>query len=206
MIRKFFLLLPLLVLLAMSIWYITNYDKSFKRLWISADKEAQQLEAKGDVEKALLLYENKLNVGAIYYKRGDFAKALEVYEETSTKEAFFNRGNALVMLGKYKEAIENYKLVLEIEPTNIKAQDNMKIAQLRQAELDKFKGTSAGTTNIGADKIVYDNKSKKGDNYKQEGKKRGGSQQWLDRLETSPGNFLRAKFSYQYYRQQKDKK
>jgi len=204
--RKFFLFLPLFVLIGIGIWYVSNYNKSFKRLWISADKEAQQLEVKGDVKKALALYENKLNVGAIYYKRGDFVKALEVYEETSTKEAFFNRGNALVMLGKYKEAIENYKLVLEIEPTNIKAQENMKIAQLRQAELDKFKGTSAGTTNIGADKIVYDNTSNKGDAYKEEGKKKGGSQQWLDRLETSPGNFLRAKFSYQYYMQQKEKR
>lgn len=206
MMRKFFMFLPLFVLIGIGIWYVSDYDKSFKRLWISADKEAQQLEAKGKVEKALTLYENKLNVGAIYYKRGDFVKALEVYEESSTKEAFFNRGNVFVMLGKYNEAIDNYKLVLEIEPSNIKAQENMKIAQLRQAELDKFKGKSAGTTNIGADKIVYDNKSNKGDAYKEEGKKKGGTQQWLDRLETSPGNFLRAKFSYQYYMQQKGKK
>ena len=204
--RKFFLFLPLLVIIGFVVWYLSSYDKSFKRLWISADKEAQQLEANGEVEKALSLYENKLSKGAIYYKRGDFAKALEVYEETSTKEAFFNRGNTQVMLGKYKDAIENYTLVLEIEPNNIKAQENLKIAQFRQAQLDKFKGTSAGTTNIGADKIVYDNKSKKGDNYQETGKKRGGSEQWLDRLETSPGSFLRAKFSYQYYMQKMEKK
>jgi len=204
--RKFFLSLPLLVLIAITIWYFSSYDKSFKRLWISADKEAQQLEAKGEVEKALKVYENKLSIGAIYYKRGDFKKALAVYEESSTKEAFFNRGNAFVMLGKYNDAIENYKLVLEIEPGNIKAQENLKIAQIRQAELDKFKGTGEGSTEVGADKIVYDNKSNKGDNYREEGKSKAGSQQWLDRLETSPRNFLRAKFSYQYYMQKKGKK
>ena len=204
--RKFFLSLPLLVLIAITIWYFSSYDKSFKRLWISADKEAQQLEAKGEVDKALKVYENKLSIGAIYYRRGDFKKALAVYEESSTKEAFFNRGNTFVMLGKYNDAIENYKLVLEIEPSNIKAQENLKIAQIRQAELDKFKGTGEGNTEVGADKIVYDNKSNKGDNYREKGKSKAGSQQWLDRLETSPRNFLRAKFSYQYYMQKKGKK
>ena len=201
--RKFFLFLPLLVLFTIGVWYLTLYEQSFERLWLSADKQAQVLELNKQAKEALEIYENKLSIGAIYYKKGNFTQALHTYESLSSKEAFFNRGNAQVMLGKYKEAMQNYDLVLELEPKNIKAKENRELAGLRQKQLEKYKGTSAGTSKIGADKVVYDNTSKKGDDYKEEGTKKAGSEQWLDRLETSPGNFLRAKFAYQYRQQKK---
>ena len=202
--RIFFLLLPLLTALIIGLWYGLLFKGEYKRLWVSADREAGMLQKEGQLKEAMATYENRLFVGAIYFKQGDFKKALEIYEQTSSKEAFYNRGNALVMLGKYNDAVENYKLALQADATYIEAKENMAIAIARQAELDKYKGTSAGTSKVGADKIVYDNKSKKGDTIKQQRSQKGGpNQQWLDRLETSPRGFLKAKFSYQYHQQKR---
>ena len=206
--RKFFILLPLITTILIALWYTVVFDSEYKRLWISADAEANALQKEGKVKEAIATYENRLSVGAIYFQKGDFKKALEIYEQTSSKEAFYNRGNALVMLGKYNDAVENYKLALQADASYIVAKENMAIAIARQAELDKYKGKGKGTGGqLAADKIVYDNKSKKGETVQQHGKKKGGSnQQWLDRLETSPQGFLRAKFSYQYHQQKRGQK
>ena len=200
---KFFKYLPLLTLLGIFVWYFTYYDGTFKRLWISADREAQQLLQENRVQEALNTYENQLSVGAIYYNRGKFKKALEVYDKLGTKEAFYNRGNTLVMLGKYKEAMESYKLALEADNNYTEARENLKIAQARQALLDaaKSKGNKEGTGGrLGADKIVFDNKQNEGEAVQQRGdgvSNAAGSVTWLDRLETSPAKFLEYKFAYQ---------
>lgn len=205
--RKFFIFLPFLTLMSILVWVVLFYEKPIIRLFISADKQAQGFQKEGKLKKAIETYENKLNIGAIYFKNGEFQKALQEYEKSSSKEAFYNRGNAFVMLGKYNEAIENYKLALKVDSSHKEAEENLAIAKERQAELDKHKNTSAGTTKLGADKIVYDNKSKKGDDFEVEDVvSYNGEQQWLDRLETSPSAFLKSKFSYQYEMQKKDKR
>lgn len=207
MIRKFFIFFPLIISLLILVYVGMFYRKPMIRLFISADKQAQEFEKKSQLDEALKTYENKLSIGAIYFKEAKFKEALKEYEGSNVKEAFYNRGNTLVMLGKYPEAIENYQLALEVDAQYGQAKDNLEIAKARQEELDKYKGTSAGATEIGADKIVYDNKSKKGDNFEvNEEVKSKGEQQWLDRLETSPSGFLKSKFSYQYHMQKKAKK
>ncbi len=206
--RRFFILLPFLTALIIGLWYAFIFDKEPKRLWISADAEAQSLQKAGKLEKALSTYENKLSIASIYFQKGDFKKALDIYELISSKEAFYNRGNTLVMLGKYNDAIENYQLALQADGNYREAKENMAIALARQAELDKFKGSGKGTGGkLAADKIVYDNKSKQGETIQEHGKKKEGSnEQWLDRLETSPQGFLKAKFSYQYSQQKRGQK
>jgi len=194
--------LPLMTFLLISIWYGLYYKGDFKSLWIRPDREASELLKAGKAEEALKTYENQLSVGAIYFQKGEFKKALSVYETLGSKEAFYNRGNTFVMLGKYKEAIEAYKLALEVDAEYKDAKDNMLIAQQRQALLDeaKNKGNKKGTGGkLGADKIVFDNKNNKGASVKENGesKSNAGNAAWLDRLETSPAKFLEAKFAYQ---------
>ena len=199
---KFFKYLPLLTLVLIGIWYFSSYGGTFKSLWISPDREAQELLKEAKEKEALRTFENQLSVGAIYYKRGEFKKALGVYETLGSKEAFYNRGNTLVMLGKYIDAIESYKLALEVDANFKDARENLNIAKARQALLDEAKkqGNKKGTDGkLRADKIVFDNKNNQGSDVKdtKQEVQSEGSATWLDRLETSPSKFLEAKFSYQ---------
>ncbi|MEA1919561.1 MAG: tetratricopeptide repeat protein [Campylobacterota bacterium] len=202
--------LPLISLVVIVLWYIFSYNGEFKNLWISPDREASEFLKKGKVEEALKTYENQLSIGAIYYQKGEFKKALSVYETLGSKEAFYNRGNTLMMLGKYNEAIEAYKLALEAEPNYKEAKENMLLAKNRQAILDgaKDEGNREGTGGkLGADKIVFDNKNNQGESIEENGavNQNEAGVAWLDRLETSPAKFLEAKFSYQLQTQEKKK-
>lgn len=206
----FFRYLPIISIVLILLWYIFSYKGEFKNLWINPDREASILLKQGDIEEALDTYENKLSVGAIYFQQGEFKKALSVYESLGSKEAFYNRGNTLVMLGKYKEAIEAYKLALEVDPKYKEAKENMLLAKNRQAILDKAKdeGNKEGTGGkLRADKIVFDNKNNQGESIEDNGavSKNEAGAAWLDRLETSPAKFLEAKFSYQLQTQEKTK-
>lgn len=205
---SFFRYLPLLTLLLIAIWYGAFYKGDFTSLWIKPDREAAALLKAGKVEAALKRYENPLNIGAVYYKRGAFKKALSVYETLGSKEAFYNRGNTLVMLGKYKEAIKAYTLALEADPDYKEARENMRIAKQRQALLDrqKGKGDEKGTGGqLKADKIVFDNKNSKGASIEKKSKSSEANAAWLDRLETSPAKFLVAKFAYQLQMKKSEK-
>lgn len=207
---RFFKYLPLLTLLFIGVWFISAYDGSFKSLWISADREAQELLKEGKEKEALSTYENQLSVGAIYYKKGEFKKALSIYETLGSKEAFYNRGNTLVMLGKYNDAIESYKLALEVDKDFKEASDNLLIAKARQAIIDaaKKEGNKVGTGGkLGANEILFDNKNNEGGDMsatESSAVKQEGTVAWLDRLETSPAKFLESKFAYQL--QQKEVK
>jgi Ca-activated chloride channel family protein len=205
--RRFFLVLPLLACVASLAYVYLVFDGEKKRLWISADKEAQVLEASGKKEQALKTYQDMLSVGNIYYREGEFKKALSFYERSSSKEAFYNRANALVMLGKYNEAVSNYELALKADPYYKQAKENMDIAKARQAELDKYKNNAQHMADERADEIKYDNKGEKGVDYEDSAVNQGViNNTWLDRLETSPQKFLHAKFRYQYEEQKRVQK
>ncbi len=207
---KFFRYFPLLTLGLIFVWYFSFYTGTFQSLWMKPDSQAAKLLASGKEEEALKTFENKLSVGAIYYKRAEFKKALKIYETLGTKEAFYNRGNTLVMLGKYNKAIEAYKLALEVDAHFKEAKENMSVALARQALLDEAKkqGNKEGTGGqLSANEIRYDNKNNEGQSmqdFDNTGAKEGTAT-WLDRLETSPAKFLEAKFSYQLQSKGKEK-
>lgn len=50
------------------------------------------------------------------YDRGDYQTALKLYEQDSSEEAWYNKGNALAHLKEYYQAIDAYNRVLEKNP------------------------------------------------------------------------------------------
>ena len=50
------------------------------------------------------------------YERGDYQTALKLYEQDSSEEALYNKGNALAHLKEYYQAIETYDSVLKKNP------------------------------------------------------------------------------------------
>jgi len=207
--RQFFLAFPFIILGFIGVWYFSIYKGGFHRLWISADREAQQFLDAGKEKKAVDTFENRLFIGAIYFKNGSFKKALELYESVDSKEGFYNCGNTFFMLGKYDEAISAYELALEVDKNFTVAKENRALAILRKEEREKY-GAEEGEGTDGklkADEILFDNKAKKGQDILMEEDKgeNGTKEQWLDRLQTSPSGFLKAKFHYQYQVQKRDK-
>lgn len=170
-------------------------------LWFTPNQQGQRKFERNEFAAAAQTFRDPMWQGAAWYRAGEFEKAAQAFSRRDSAEAFYNQGNAHVMLGKYDTAIANYNRALEKRPDWKEAVDNRALAAAR-AKMVEQKGGDMGDQLIGADKIVFDKNAK---NEGQETEVAGGKvlsdQQiqalWLRRVQTRPADFLKAKFAYQ---------
>jgi Ca-activated chloride channel family protein len=141
--------------------------------------------------------------GVALFRQGEFEQAAGVFAGFDTAEAAFNQGNALVMLGRYDDAIARYDRSLELRPDWEPAIVNRDIAVTRAARLKQEGGDMTGGM-LGADDIVFsDKKSPPSEQTEQTDGGQPMSDEemraiWLRQVTTKPADFLRAKFAYQH--------
>jgi Ca-activated chloride channel family protein len=129
-------------------------------------------------------------------------------------EAAYNRGNALVMLGRYDEAIQSYEDALIARADWTEAQENLAIARVRMEKLAPPESDEGGTGGqLEADEIVFDDTGRVNKSGSEE-VTTGGEQLsddemravWLRRVQNDPADFLRTRFAYQLYRDEQSEK
>jgi len=179
------------------------YEGRMDRLFVRADQVGYKAYVKKEYVKAAENFENLSFKGASYFRDASFKEAKSVYQNLSSKESHYNLGNLYVMLGEYDNTITAYELALQIAPDFQKAKDNIRIAKARKILKEPENDGQQGVGELGADEIVFDNKKNKGvdDNQSAQKEASTGNQNWLDRLQTGPKDFLKNKFSYQYQMQ-----
>lgn len=170
-------------------------------LWWTPDQYGQRFMDQGQYKEAAETFEDPVRQGVAWFRAGEFEKAEQAFARVATAEAEYNRGNCLVMLGKYDLALERFDRALELKPDFEDAQVNREIAATRAEQLERH-GGDMGDQKIGADEIRYDkNKKSGGQDTDVDGSQpvSDAAMQalWLRRLQTDPGDFLRAKFAYQ---------
>jgi Ca-activated chloride channel family protein len=170
-------------------------------LWFTPDQQGQRRMKRGDFVAAAETFRDPMWQGVAWFHGGEFAKAEQAFARVATPEAEFNRGNCLVMLGKYEAAVGRYDRAIELRPDWEDARINRDIAAARARLLER-QGAEMGDQKLGADDITFD-----------KGKKRGGQDTqiagdqnlseaemqalWLRRVQTKPADFLKAKFAHQ---------
>lgn len=148
--------------------------------------------------------------GVAYFRGGDFESAATVFGRLRSPEAAYNRGNALVMLGRYDEAIAAYEAALAQRPDWTQASENLAIAMARKDRLAPPDDDAGGTGGeLEADEIVFDDTGrvdKAGTETETEGGKGMSDDEmravWLRRIQNDPQEFLKTRFAYQLYRDQ----
>jgi Ca-activated chloride channel family protein len=184
------------------------------RFWFQTqDQKAQRLFQEEKFVQAAALFTTPSGKGAAWYRAGEFEKAAAAFGRTGTPEGMFNRGNALILLGNYEEAIRSYELTLKERPQWTAALENLELAKLRLAKLgppdDAVSQKGMGKDDE-PDEIVFDDRAKNKENANTETVSGTGEEMsdkalralWLRRVETSPADFLRRKFAYQYHKRQ----
>jgi len=78
-------------------------------LWFTPDQQGQRHMHRGEFRAAAETFRDPMRQGVAWFRAGEFEKAEQAFARSGTVEAEFNRGNCLVMLGKYQPAIERYK-------------------------------------------------------------------------------------------------
>lgn len=198
------------VLLGACTWAWQKSGKSFQNLWRSPDRQGQLLMDQGKYLEAADLFTDPMRRGAALFQAGEFKRALRAYNMVSTPDGFFNRGNTQMMLGKYDAAITLYDRVLRERPGWQAAEMNRAIAIARKAAMAPPDSPSEGTGGkLGADEIVFDDRAKNSSGTEtvegDQGEVMGDDEMralWLRKVQTKPADFLRAKFSYQFQRDQ----
>src|SRR5579871_3507283 len=87
-------------LVSVSAWAWNQADQSFANLWLTPDQQGAKLMARQQFAEAAQRFRDPLHQGVAFYRAGDFKSAAAAFARTSSPEAAFNRGNALVMVGK----------------------------------------------------------------------------------------------------------
>ena len=174
---------------------------NWQNLWSTPDQRGRRLMEEAQYGAAAEVFTDPMWQAVARFRAGDFKAAAQIFGGLDTAAAAYDQGNALVMLGKYDEAVARYDRALALRPGWIDAEANRTLARLR-AERVRPKGGDAGDQREGADEIVYD----------RDGKKQGGQSTdvagapmsdeavralWLKRVQTRPADFLRSRFAWQ---------
>lgn len=201
--RPWRLVLPLIVALSFLL-VLTVGTVSNPQFWFTSDFRGDRLLAKREFAQAAKIYADPWRVGVAQYRNGDFEAAAKTFARVPGADGAFDQGNAWLMHGKYDAAIESYDRALGFHPGWKEAEDNKALAIARKAKLDAA-GKSREEESADAykpDKIVVD---QKGNDEKEQPKEMNELKMsdaelramWLRRVQTTPGDFLRAKFAYQ---------
>ena len=170
---------------------------------LTPDQQGYRHYEKGEYEEAAVRFADPLWKGIALFKQGEFKDAAGVFAGYDSAESAFNHGNALVMQGKYEEAVKRYARALELSPEWQDATINREIALARAAMLKREGGDMTGGM-LGADEIVFtEGKSppSAGEEQTEGGQEMNDVEQravWLRHVQTKPADFLQAKFAYQH--------
>jgi Ca-activated chloride channel family protein len=176
--------------------------------WLTPDQQGDRLMAQQEYLDAAEAFEDPMRKGVAFYRGGDFESAAAVFGRIRSAGAAYNRGNALLMLARYEDAISSYQAALGMRPDWNEAQQNLAIAVARKERLAPPEDDAGGTGGqLGADEIVFDDTgrvNKAGSEDVTEGGEGLSEDEmravWLRRVQNDPAEFLRTRFAYQLYR------
>ena len=200
------LVVRLLAVVAALSWAWSAAGGSFANCWLTPDQQGQRRMAEGRFAEAAKRFRDPLWQGVALYRDGQFKEAAAAFAGVASPAAVFNRANALLMHGKYAEAIASYDQALQRRPDWPAGRANRDLAEARRKQLAPPEDDAGGTGGQEkADEYVFDDRPKQsGDSKEVEvvaGENLSEAQVqalWLRRVQTKPADFLRAKFAYQY--------
>ena len=94
-----------------------TYAQDWQQLFKNKDQRGQALLEAGNAEAAAETFQSPEWAAAARYQAGDYASALDYYQQLDNADGWYNRGNSLAKAGALKEAIAAYETALDREPT-----------------------------------------------------------------------------------------
>jgi Ca-activated chloride channel family protein len=192
-------MLAVLFVAALGVGTVRNPD-----FWSTPDQRGDALFRASKFAEAAKTYADPWHVGLAQYRNGDFEIAAKTFARVPGATGAFDQGNANLMHGDYDAAIASYDRALGFRAGWKEAEENKALAAARKAKMDAS-GKDRDKEQTGEDKpdeITFDQKgtdqqSKPMELASEEMSDEQLRATWLRRVQTTPGDFLRAKFAYQ---------
>lgn len=173
--------------------------------WFTADQQGSRLYRQQKFGEAAKAFADPWWIATAQYRNGDFEAAAKTFARVPGAPGAFDQGNAWLMHGKYDAAIASYDRALGFKPGWKEAEENKALAVARKQRLEasgKDRDQEAAEA-YKPDEIVFDQKGedKKGDKPLDLGSQKMSDEElrasWLRRVQTTPADFLKAKFASQ---------
>lgn len=189
------------LLAILALVFETFRDPNF---WMTPDRRGDALFRRGQFAEAAKAYRDPWRIGVAQYRNGDFEAAAKTFARVPGADGALDQGNAWLMHGNYESAVASYDRALEFRAGWQDAIDNKTLALARKAKIEGS-GKNRDKEQADAytpDEIKFDQKGvdKKGEPAEMGDQPVSDEQlraTWLRRVQTTPGDFLRAKFAYQ---------
>ncbi len=176
--------------------------------WRTENQRGDRLFRAGKFTAAAKTYTDPARIGIAQYRDGDFKAAAATFARVPGATGAFNQGNAYLMGGKYQEAADAYDRALGFRSGWKEAKENKALALARKAAMDTSGEGDEEAPDLKPDDIVFDsdkNENKGKPTEMAEGDLSDAELRatWLRQVQTTPADFLRAKFSYQAAKEEK---
>lgn len=180
----------------------------FMNLWLTPDQQGRYHFDRANYMEAAERFEDPLWKGTACYAAGKFDEAIIQFTRVKTAEGFFNLGNAQSHKGDYPAALTAYEKALSLKKDYQEARFNLEYIQLLIPKPEEQEEGPPGDPSFEPDEIKFDEKGKKGKEGEIEQAQLSDEQVaelWMRRIQTSPAQFLKLKFSYQLQIQSTEK-
>ena len=173
---------------------------------LTPDQQGRYYYERGEFNKAARAFTRPLWKGLAFYAAKDYASAAPLFAELDNAQGYFYLGNALARQERLAEAVDAYNKALGLQPDFEEAAFNLDwVTGLLELEHKEYEDAGGTGGKLRADKIVFDERAKNArqTTTAQEMKAAQGlsdeqiQTMWMRRVQTTPGDFLRLKFSYQ---------
>ena len=195
-----------IILLVLALHPSAAFADGFLDLWLTPDQQGRFYFQHEDFQKSARTFEQIEWKAIAFYKAGDYSNTAALIKDPNTPEEFLFLGNALARQEKLAPAIEAFNQALQLKPDFPEAIFNLDwVEGLLKLSQKKYEDAGGTDGKLGADKIVFDERGNegKGEMTAQEVQAKKGltdeqiRTMWMRRVQTTPGDFLAYKFSYQ---------
>ena len=93
-------------------------------LWKTPDQQGMEAYQQQQFEDAAGKFADPMWSGTAHYRAGNYEGALNAFSQDESASAYFNRGNSLVELQRFEDALAAYDRALELNPQLNKAKAN----------------------------------------------------------------------------------
>jgi Ca-activated chloride channel homolog len=119
--------------------FTNTYAFNWHDLWQTRNHQANLMMKAGKYSEAERTFTNENWQATAAFRAKDYKKAALIYAKSKHGFAYYNNGNALAYMGKYKEAIAAYNQALSINEQDKDALYNRKIVEEMLKEQNKSK-------------------------------------------------------------------
>ncbi|SFL40786.1 VWA domain-containing protein [Shimia haliotis] len=169
--------------------------------FFTPDQQGWLLYQHKDYSEAAETFADPYLRGIALYKSGQYETAAELLARIDSADAAFAAGMAHLKSRKYRDSVQSFERALEIDPTHPGANANLPVSREIVAFIEELRATSdtGEEAGIGADDVVYDNESGRGQDTtvsKQPTEQSAplSAEQWMNTVDTRTGDFLRQRF------------